>query len=143
VLSGHDVFDRDLDQQPWPVHAPRGGSIAPFQRLIVNPFLAVLIFLVLVAIGRWALAYLSRGWIEFGFGVLAFDFLLFQYHCRDCGATGWLLGYRNHACPSVVARYSRGEQPRFRGPGVRVQLVIWLVLFASAAVLGSIVLFAT
>lgn len=143
MLPRNDVFDRDLDQQPWPVNAPRGGSLVPFQRLIVNPFLAVLTFLALVAAERWAFLNLSKGWFEFGFGLLAFDFFLFQYYCRDCGATGWLVGYRNHACPSVVARYSRGEQPRFRGPDVRVQLVIWLIVIASIGVLGSIVLFAT
>ena len=76
---------------------------------------------------------------KFGFGLLALDFFLVQYHCRDCGATGWLLRYRKHVCPAVVARWHQRELPRFRGPGVRAQLVGWLILSLSATILVLVV----
>jgi hypothetical protein len=72
---------------------------------------------------------------EVGFGLLALECLLVQYHCRDCGATGFLVRYRRHTCPAVLARWHHRERPRFRGPGVRAQLVAWLILLLSVAIL--------
>jgi hypothetical protein len=142
VDPGPGVYDHDLDSQPSGPVRPRDESIAPYQRLVVNPLLAVLAVVITVAIERWALENRYLGMFELGFGLLALEFFLVQYHCRDCGATGFLLRFRRHACPAVVARSHRGERPRFRGPGVRLQLVVWAIVLASASVLVMIMLLA-
>ena len=135
MQSGPDVFDRDIDPQPRrPARSDR-GSIVPSQRLIVNPFLAVLGFVIIVAIWREAFIRRSSGLFQLGAALLLVVGFLVQYHCLDCGATGWLIRCRRHACPTVVARWALGERRRFRGPGVRFQLCIWFVLLASACVL--------
>jgi hypothetical protein len=136
VQSGPDVFDRDIDPQPRrPARSDR-GSIVPSQRLIVNPFLAVLGFVIIVAIWREAFIRRSSGLFQLGAALLLVVGFLVQYHCLDCGATGWLIRCRRHACPTVVARWELGERRRFRGPGVRSQLWIWFILLAAACVLG-------
>jgi hypothetical protein len=59
-------------------------------------------------------------------------FFLIQYHCVDCGATGWALRHRRHACPEEVARW-QNRRPLPRGlPSVGTQIVMWcfLLLFA-------------
>ena len=142
MLPGPDVFDPDLDPHPQRSGGPRSDSIAPYQRLIVNPFLAVLLFVIVLAIVRTALRTRALGLFQLGVGLVLVDLFLVQYHCLDCGATGWLLRYRRHACPTVLTRWQRGEQRRFRGPSVRIQLVGWLVLLGSAFVMGLIMLLA-
>jgi hypothetical protein len=135
VDPGPGVYDHDLDSQPHRPAGPRAESIAPYQKLVVNPFLAVLAVVITIAIERWALENHYLGIFQIGFGLIALEFFLVQYHCRDCGATGFLFRVGRHACPAVVARLKRDERPRFRGPGVRVQLVAWLILVASAVIL--------
>ena len=103
MQSGPDVFDRDIDPQPRrPARSDR-GSIVPSQRLIVNPFLAVLGFVIIVAIWREAFSRRSSGLFQLGAALLLVVGFLVQYHCLDCGATGWLIRCRRHACPTVVA----------------------------------------
>jgi hypothetical protein len=139
VQPGPDVFDPDLDPPPRRTASPDRESIVEFQRLVVNPFLAVLVFIVIVALFRTALV--KRSWSLFDIGVVLFgiDVFLIQYHCLDCGATGWLLGVRRHVCGAVQARWQRGERRRFRGPGVRIQLVVWLVFLLAVTMLGLII----
>jgi hypothetical protein len=142
VNPGPGVFDHDLDSQPTARVSPlpaRGDSVAPYQRLVVNPFLTVLALVITAAIQRWASEHLSLGMFELGFGLLALEFLLVQYHCRDCGATGFLIRFRRHVCPAVLARWNQREWPRFRGPGVRAQLVGWFILLLSVTILVWIV----
>jgi hypothetical protein len=138
VDPGQGTYDRDLDSTPFGHARPRSESIAPYQRVVVNPFLAVLALIITVAYERWAIAYGFTGFLEVGFALLALDLFLIQYHCRDCGATGWLLRVQKHVCPAVLARWHLGERPRFRGPGVRAQLVIWFILLASALILALV-----
>jgi hypothetical protein len=109
--------------------------VVPFQRLVVNPFLAVLVFIIIVALWREGVTRRSPALFQLGVGLVLVDVFLLQYHCLDCGATGWLLRYRRHACPTVMLRWQRGEWRRFRGPGVKLQLVAWLILVAAALVL--------
>ncbi len=141
MQSDADVFDRDLDPQPRRSLDPARVSIGPYQRLIVNPFLSVLVFVIIIAIARAALQTETLGVFPFLVFLILADVFLVQYHCIDCGATGWLLRYRRHGCPTIVSRFQRGELRRFRGPSVRLQLVLWLVFLAAAVVLVLIVLF--
>ncbi len=136
MQSGADVFDPDLDPQPRRPARGQSASILPFQRLVANPFLAVLLFVIVVALWHGAFVRHAPWLFQLGLGLSLVAFFLVQYHCLDCGATGWLIRYRRHACPAVVARWQRGERRRFRGPGVRLQLWAWFVSLAAACVLG-------
>jgi hypothetical protein len=138
VQPGPDVFDPDLDPPPRRTANPDRESIVEFQRLVVNPFLAVLVFIVIVAVFRTSLAKRTSSLFEIGVVLFVIDVFLIQYHCLDCGATGWLLRFRRHACGAVQARWQRGERRRFRGPGVRIQLAVWLVFLAAVTMLGLI-----
>jgi hypothetical protein len=129
------LFDSELDPPRRPPPALRVESIGPYQRLIVNPFLAVLGWLMAAALIRYSTR--SRN-LPLYLGALLWlfvPFLLIQFHCLDCGATGWYLRARRHACGAVVARWQRGEWRRFRGPGAKAQLVIWLYVLLAAAIL--------
>jgi hypothetical protein len=139
VQPDPDVFDRDLDPAPRRSLDPSSVSIAPFQRLIVNPFLAVLLFVIIIAILRSAAQTQSTALFQLGIGLIAVDVFLVQYHCRDCGATGWVFRYRRHACPTVVARFQRGEWRRFHGPSVKLQLAGWILLLGMVFIVGLIV----
>jgi hypothetical protein len=134
--SGSGVFDADLDS-PQPLRPVRlqAESVEPFQRLVVNPFLAVLALILVVTFERWAIEHKNLGSFEVAFGLIGLCFFLIQYHCRDCGATGFLLRFRKHVCPTVLARWNQRERPRFRGPGVRAQLLGWFILLASVSIL--------
>jgi hypothetical protein len=138
VHSGPDLFDRELDPQPQRRVGPDRDTVVPFQRLLVNPFLAVAVFVLVVALWREGVTRRSPALFQLGVGLLLVDVFLVQYHCLDCGATGWLLRYRRHACPTVLSRWQRGESRRFRGPGVRLQLVAWVTLVAAVFVLAVI-----
>ena len=67
-----------------------------------------------------------------GMGVLFLSFLLIQFHCRDCGSTGWYLHAHRHACAAVVARWRQDALPRF-SLTARTQLLIWSYALASGA----------
>ncbi len=136
--SGPDIFDRELDPQPQRPAGPDRNTVVPFQRLVVNPFLAVLVFVIIVALWREAVTRRMPALFQLGVGLLIVDVFLVQFHCLDCGATGWLLRYRRHACPPVLFRWQHAEWRRFRGPGVRLQLAAWLILLASVFVLAMI-----
>jgi hypothetical protein len=130
------TFDQDLDISRRPPSGGSGESLDNYQRLLANPFLAVLCWLIMFGLFRAGLRIQSFTLFLAGVGLLFGALLLFQFHCLDCGSTGWLLGYRRHACPAVLARWQSRQVRRFRGPGVKTQIVAWLVLVASALVLG-------
>ena len=50
MQSGPDLFDRELDPQPPTRVGPDRDTVVPFQRLVVNPFLAVTVFVIIVAL---------------------------------------------------------------------------------------------
>jgi hypothetical protein len=134
------TFDRELDVTPGrPAFSPR-ESFAGYQRLIANPFPTVLGWVAVYFMIRLAIQ--NHGLLLFvaGIGLFLASAALLQYHCLDCGKSGWLFRYSRHACESVIARWRRREVRRFRGPGVKVQLVLWLYLLVSALVLYGILL---
>jgi hypothetical protein len=99
-------------------------AIGEHQRLVVNPLVGILCSLAGVALIQHALR--TRNVVLFGtaVGVLFLSLLLIQYHCRDCGATGWYLHAGNHACAGVVARWRQKLSAR-SGLRARTQLLIW------------------
>jgi hypothetical protein len=99
--------------------------IGEHQRLVVNPLVAILCGLGGVVLIQHALR--TRNVLLFGtaVGVLFLSFLLIQFHCRDCGATGWYLHAGRHACAAVVARWRQNASAR-SGLRSRTQLLIWV-----------------
>ena len=99
-------------------------AIGWHQRLVVNPLVAILCSLAGVALIQHALR--TRNVVLFctAVGVLFLSLLLIQFHCRDCGTTGWYLHASRHACAAVVARWRQNVLAR-SGLRARTQLLIW------------------
>jgi hypothetical protein len=95
------------------------------QRLVVNPLVAILCSLAGVALIQHALRTRNVFLFCAAVAVLFLSFLLIQFHCRDCGATGWYLHAGHHACAAVVARWRQNVSAR-AGLRARTQLLIWV-----------------
>ena len=108
------------------------------QRLVVNPLLAIFDGVVAIALIYHALRTRNLALFLAALSLLLLAFLLFQYHCLDCGSTGWYLHARHHACGPVVDRCAR-RGPRTRGLSVKTQRLIWVYILA-AGVLGVAVM---
>jgi hypothetical protein len=121
------AHDPEFDRVParTPIRHAYYGDSSAYQRLVVNPFLAFLTLISWVAMTR--LGYRNRLLAVFllaqGLPVLAY--FAVQFHCLDCGATGRLSRWKDHACESVVARRLAGRPRRFRGPNPRSQMLLW------------------
>ena len=108
------------------------------QRLVVNPFLAVL--------GLIGLVWLALRLVDSPMPILAGLLMLplallpqlIQYHCLDCGRTGPYPGRRGHACPGVIARWHAGERSRIPFPSSGFQLVAWCWALGAVAVLAAV-----
>jgi hypothetical protein len=139
VDPGRGAFDHDLDSRPGSRPRVPFESVPDYQRILVNPFLGVLAWVVMFALIDAGVKHQSLTLFLTGLSLMLAGLFLGQFHCLDCGATGWLYGYRRHACPSVVARYENREVRRFRIPRVWTQVTIWVYLLTGAAL--SVVLF--
>jgi len=129
LLSSFDPdFDRPQRQLP---DDPRSFT----KRLVVNPFLVVIDWLAAFAILRASIERHNRILFQIGAGVLLLGLLLLQYHCLDCGKTGWVLRQGRHDCPDDVAGWRERRSGRLGVPSIRAQIVIWCV------VLGIVVFF--
>jgi hypothetical protein len=138
VEPGRPTFDPDLDTQPW---RPLRDSVAPideYQRLVANPFLAALAWLVAFGLIMESMKRQNLALLMAGVVLLFVAFFFLQFHCLDCGATGWLLRSWAHACPEVIARRQNRLVRRFRGPGLKLQLVAWYIIMTAALVLGTV-----
>ncbi len=98
--------------------------VGQHQQLVVNPLVAMLSGVSAAVLIRHGLH--TRNVLLFcaGLGVLFLSFLLIQFHCRDCGSTGWYLHASRHACAAVVARWRQNVVPRYSLTAKR-QLHIW------------------
>jgi hypothetical protein len=98
-------------------------AIGWHQRLVVNPVVAILCSLAAVALVQHALR--TRNVLLFctAVGVLFLSLLLIQFHCRDCGASGWYLLAGKHACAAVGTRWRQNVSAS--GLSARTQLLIW------------------
>jgi hypothetical protein len=140
VDPGRTTFDPDLDFQP---QRPLRDSIEPVdrcQRLVANPFLAVLAWLVAFGLLSESLRRQNLAVFMTAVALWFVAFFFLQFHCLDCGATGWLLRSWAHVCPAVVARRQNPLVRRFRGPGLRLQLVAWFMFLMAAFLLGALAL---
>jgi hypothetical protein len=138
VEPGRGTFDRELDLQP---RRPRPEPIEPIedrQRLVANPLLGVLFWIVAFMMIRESLRRHNLTLVIWALLFVLVGIVFMQFHCLDCGKTGWLLRSRLHACPAVMARCESEWERRFRGPGLKVQLVVWVILLMAALVLGMV-----
>jgi hypothetical protein len=137
---GETLFDPDVDIPRRRESRHSSYLIEDHQRLIVNPFLAVLGWVIVLVIVRAALNNRNSTLFLVGLGLLWVPLFLFQYHCLDCGATGWLQSFRRHCCPAVTARAQNGTMQRFPGSSVKNQIIGWFYVLAMAFVVVVIVL---
>jgi hypothetical protein len=128
------TYDRELDTAPRPSSELSGEAVEAYQRLLANPFLSVLNLGIVFALLRAAVQYQSLVLFVIGMVLLPAAIFLLQFHCLDCGATGWLLGHRRHVCPSVMVRCQERRRRRFRGPGLKAQIMAWFYVLAAAFV---------
>jgi hypothetical protein len=117
-----------------PIGGPDRAAMPFYQRLLVNPFLAVIALLLTLAatdaFGRSSRPDLARPVLLAG-GVASL--LALQYHCLDCGATDWFRRWRRHACPRVVERWQTPFSAAARlFPAPTTQLVLWLFILVAA-----------
>jgi hypothetical protein len=126
------VFDPDLD---LPRQQPRSlteQEIGQAQRLIINPMLGMLGWLLGVMTINYALRWHEPGLCWIALLMFMISICLIQFHCLDCGITGWFVTGRRHACPPVVRRAQEGVRPRF-GIGARNQIRAWVWSFGFVA----------
>jgi hypothetical protein len=140
VEPGQGTFDRDLDTQ---VRRPVSDSLEPvdeYQRLVANPFLAVLAWFAAFALVSESAKRQNLALFMTGIILLFVACFFLQFHCLDCGMTGWLLRSWAHACPAVIARRQSRFVRRFHGPGVKLQVVAWFILLMAVFILGTVTL---
>src|SRR5438105_489540 len=85
------------------------------------PFVAIMGWLLAIVLIRYSTRSHNLALYLTAILWLFVPFVLIQFHCLDCRATGWLLRVRHHACPSVVARWISKESLRGRWPSITVQ----------------------
>jgi len=132
--------DPELDWQPRRTGSGLRFPVEDCQRLVANPLLTVLLLIGAVASIHQSLTRHDLPLFLSSTGLLFVAFLVVQYHCLDCGHTGWLVRARGHACRAVVERQESGARRHFRTPGMKVQLALWFIALAAALVLGSVAL---
>jgi hypothetical protein len=109
-----------LPQAAW------GDSVSEHQRLIANPSLAFLMWLISFVAIRHAVIEHKLGLFFIGLLLTMVPLLLGQFHCLDCGSTGWALRGARHFCPSVAARCQGLRLSRIRVPRLRTQFQVWI-----------------
>jgi hypothetical protein len=135
VDPGGGASDRGVEGRRRSPHGIPFEFVAHYQRIVVNPFLGVLAWAIMVAVIDAGVRRRSLTLFLSGLSLLVVGFAVQQFHCLDCGATGWLYRYRRHACASVVARYENVEFRRIRIPNVPTQVTIWTYVLAGALLL--------
>jgi hypothetical protein len=131
-------FDPDLDVPHRRPSQLSSESIESQLWLIVNPFLAVLGWVIVLAILRLALQIHSLKLFLTGLSLSMVPLFLFQYHCLDCGATGWVQNAWRHCCPAVTARAQSGIVRRAPRLSVKKQTIAWIYLLIVAIAVWGI-----
>jgi hypothetical protein len=128
------TFDRDIDLQPARASDPT-EPIDSYRQLVANPLLAVASAVGAIVLIRMSLQSRNLPLFLASIALLFASILLIQFHCLDCGAMGWGVAANRHACPPIVARWREGRPCRWRIPGLKIQLILWLYLLASVTAL--------
>ena len=131
------IYDPDLDTPHRPP-ALEAESVAESQRLIANPALAFVVWLLAYMVIRHALIGHQLGLFFVGLFLAIVPFPLGEYHCLDCGNTGWAIRAGRHVCHAVTARYHGQIVSWIRIPRLRTQFKIWICLVVLAFLLYAI-----
>jgi hypothetical protein len=140
VEPGRGTFDRDIDSQPLRAGPEPTEPVADYQRLVANPLLGVLSWIAAFYLLRESVRRHNLVMFVWATAFALIGVSVMQFHCLDCGQTGWLIRSRAHACPAVVARRQLGWARQTRGPGLKIQLVMWFIVLTAALVLGLVAL---
>lgn len=105
-----------------------GSFVRGQPRLIANPFPAFLGWVIAGSALKAGLATRNLTLFISALIGLSVSFLFIQYHCLDCGQTGWFLRASRHVCPLRVASVSMGGEGRWSGPALSTQIKIWLAI---------------
>jgi hypothetical protein len=135
--TGQHIFDPDIDRLQRPPVAP-DRSPSECQRLIANPALALLVCVAAYLAIRHALVVRHLGLFVTGMILFVAALPLGQYHCLDCGASGWALRAARHACPAVWSRSHHPNGGWLRIPRLRTQFKLWLATVVLALVFYAI-----
>lgn len=127
------AFEPDLDTATYPSRMT-ADDVASQRRLVVNPLLAVVAMAGVWALFRYSLEVRNLALFASTLFAAFVCTLLVQFHCLDCGQSGFVLRSRGHACPAIVQRIRAGENPPGFPPSIYTQMKLWL----AAAVLGSL-----
>jgi hypothetical protein len=132
--------DPEFEPEPGPAARLRDFDPTEHHRLVINPFLAVLVLVVMAWVGhvlvssrlRTSAVLLGLVLLTIPVGLLPY---LIQYHCLDCGETGAYPRHRDHACSGVLRRWREKRRRRVPFPRPWAQVVIWGWLLGAVAVL--------
>lgn len=100
--------------------------------LVANPFLAILGWIAAYFLARTGLNTKNPTLSLIAVIVAATAFLLVQFHCLECGATGWAVRANRHFC-SPAAQQSPPGAIRPWVPKLGIQIRIWIVVGLFAA----------
>ena len=139
-----DHADPEFDPAPNLAVRLRDFDPTEHQRLVINPFLALLGLVVMAWLARvlvssrlpTAAALLGLAPLAVPLALLPY---LIQYHCLDCGRTGSYPRYRGHSCSGVLGRWREGRRRRFSFPTPWAQVVAWGWVLCAVAVLLIVV----
>ena len=129
------VRDPELDQ---PGRRPRVETLAPFQLLVVNPFLVLVAWLVAFLLARHGVHLKRLPWFLAGLALGLGAPLLLQCHCLDCGGTVWLPKRARHSCRRVSARVHANQSRPALFPSLILQLVFWTA--STLLIIGAVLL---
>ncbi len=132
------IFDPDLDAGPARGRPEPLAPVEDCQRLLANPWLGVVFWIVAFALMRYSTRRHDLATFVWSMMFVLVGIVFLQFHCLDCGKTGSLLFARKHACPAVVARRQTSVDRRRRMPAVKIQLAAWFVILVAALVLGFV-----
>lgn len=131
-------FDPDLDMLPPRLKSPTGAPVREFQRLIVNPLLALIGLLVVWTIFRYSLQIRNLPLFLFSLVLAVACPFLIQFHCVDCGRVDFAFRARRHACVDVVRRMRLDEDPPLPAVTIRLQITLWTVAVVIAILMYEI-----
>jgi hypothetical protein len=137
IVETQTLSDPEFDSPHRPaVRKPPRDVVRFYQRLVVNPFLAVstvlLTLLVAYLLGNAARADVVPAAAILGSIVAV---LVLQYHCLDCGGTGSFHRGHHHACPRVVERWETPfSAASHHFPMLGTQLILWCVALFVAGI---------
>jgi hypothetical protein len=131
------LFDHDQDLAPAPRPTIAVEELTDHHRLVVNPMLAILDVVGSMALIGHAIQTRNAALFLAAVGLLLLVFLLFQFHCLDCGATGWYIHANRHACEAVLGRCTQGAARSAR-LSARTQRLIWVYIVVAGVLAATL-----